>query len=171
VLRADLRGEEGRSEELKLSCPAEHRGGQAPGTIQFRATRSLSAKNSGVRRIAMECLRTQHRLALLVRVRNEVEPIAGIPVVIDGTSRGVTGKDGLAHYSFAGKPGTAMRVVLDTSEQPDLMPSRPEKLLVIGETDEVEIFDQRFSKPPPKKKRRHRHKKREKKPRRPIRID
>jgi hypothetical protein len=91
---------------------------------------------------------------VVVAVRAENGP--NLPVMY--LDRAVTRTDagGAASFALEVPPGSQFTVALNTIERKDIKPISPSKLFVVGQQDDVFLFDQKFdvekrkSAPPPK---------------------
>lgn len=131
----ELGGAEGDPVDLQIRCPDAYQSPTAP--VSFVLRRYAEGK---VPEYGVEC---QPRLRkVVVAVRSEGG--ANLPVVY--LDRPVTRTDaaGAAHFALALRPGEQFKVVLDTHENDKLKPASPAKVFVVGQADEVLVFDQPF---------------------------
>lgn len=167
-LRTQIRASHGQKYPVRARCPKEYEPAQVPADLVFRETREIAGQPSSVS-VRILCSRSLRVAALLVHATG----VEGLPISIDGVVEGHTGLGGFEHLRIDAAPGTKVDVALDTSSMPELRPSNPSRILSIGATDSLLIFDQEFHKDKPVRKRRRRAKKRPEAQakRRPVRID
>jgi len=80
---------------------------------------------------------------------------ANLPVLVHDREVARTDATGTAHAILEGSPSTPMRVVLDTSSMPRVIPPSPHQDVQIGRRDDIVVFAPELTdvKPPPAKKR------------------
>jgi hypothetical protein len=84
--------------------------------------------------------------SLLVVVR--APQAAGMVVRADGESIGSVGAEGTLHAVLEREPGSDVRLMLDTSAAPRLLPQNPIREIKVADSDELVVFDQALSEAP-----------------------
>jgi hypothetical protein len=140
ALHAELRGREGRAVTLTSACP--------PGFRTAEARRRIVLQHLGALALRIACEPTERTAVLVVRAR-AAAPLAGVPIRRDGSVIGQTGADGTAHLMLTLRPGTALRLALDTAGWPELVPRDPVQSYTVADEDSLLLFDTAFA-PRPK---------------------
>ena len=154
IFVATLQGEEGDTVRLQVACPTGYKGDEASLLVPLRRIKALD----GVLRplsYSVRCTPSKRTAVLLVRTREA----SGIPVLVNGKPSGQTSTEGIQHIAYYLEPGSRLDVQLDTSSQPDLLPSSPAREFKVADEDGLFIFDQPFERKKQKKKIRRRPKK------------
>lgn len=155
-LPASVDGEAGQRVHFQVSCPE----GFAAPTDPIALTLRHLAPAAAPPELRVHCAPTRSALVVAVRAPGGT----ALPVLLGGRRVGRTNADGVAHVAVALPVGQRVRVRLDTSGQPDLIPPNPTRIYRAEARDELVVFDQVFSrKPKPRRRRRPR-------PARPTRI-
>jgi len=148
--RWSLRGRDGERRLLKVSCPAGHRDHAGPVPFVLRRLAGVDGSSTSTTEIATECIPRTRQGVLVVRARG-----AGVlPVVIDGKQVGLTNDQGVAHLPMELVPGSELRVTLDTTAQPRLIPTNPTQRFIAEDRDSILAFDATFRTQAPRKRRR-----------------
>jgi hypothetical protein len=142
-----LPGTPGDVMALDTACPEGYR---SPGVPLSVVLRSLAEDKRPEFRV--RCPPLKRRVVLAVRAQHG----ADLPIRHLGKEIARTDATGAAHASLDVVPGETLTAVLDTSDQPQLMPQHPELKLVVPERDEIVLFDQTFTVRKEKKARRAR---------------
>jgi hypothetical protein len=117
-------------------------------------------ENQGSFRGVMRCRPEKRRMVVAVRA-----PLAeGTWVRADGKPLGQIQPDGTLHAELARPPDSDVRLTIDTSVKPDLLPASPGRDVHVADSDEIIVFDQVFTRKP-KQVRRERPKEPPKPPR------
>jgi hypothetical protein len=129
-------GVEGDVVVVQVACPE---GFQSPSTpLNLRLNRL--ADKSKVPEYSTACPPTLRRVVVAVRAENG----PNIPVVYLNREITRTDVSGAAHLALHVAPGSQFQVWLDTKDRKDLKPQRPAKLFVVGQQDDIFVFDQKF---------------------------
>jgi len=91
--------------------------------------------------LQLTCRPEQRSLLLVVRAPQAI----GLPVLADGEVIGHVAEDGTLHAILRRAPGSELRVTLDTSAKPQLLPQHPVREISVGDRDELIVFDQPFA--------------------------
>jgi hypothetical protein len=161
ILRVTLSGREGTMVPFRVACPDGYRAPRAMPAMTLRRFVGFdpAAAARGIR-VSIECLPSERMAALVLRAGQP-----GLPVLARGREVARTDADGVAHALVVLPPNSTFRVVVDTSQRPDLRPESPATTLAVADSDEIFVIDQDFAvelpaRPPaPPPRRRHRHKK------------
>ncbi|MFT3928090.1 MAG: hypothetical protein QM778_36515 [Myxococcales bacterium] len=96
--------------------------------------------------LVFTCRPAQRTLLLVVRAPEGV----GMPVLADGEALGHVAEDGTFHAVIKRAPDATLRLTLDTTDAPLLVPQHPVREITVGERDEIIVFDQelRAARPP-----------------------
>jgi hypothetical protein len=97
------------------------------------------------------CRPAQRSLLLVVRAPLGV----GLPVLVDGEQVGTVASDGTLHAVVQRAPEATVRVTLDTTNTPTLVPQQPVREIKVSDQDEFIVFDQVLSVAPAKSRRVH----------------
>lgn len=144
--RATVHASQSGRVQVSVRCPE---GYESP------ASRSLPlASDHHAFQLDLVCVPLQRRLAVVVRA-----PLAeGAWVRVDGQALGRIAEDGTLHAEIKRPPDTPIRLSIDTTQLPRLVPQHPVRELRVTNRDEIIVFDQAFAvtKPPPRLKPRAR---------------
>jgi hypothetical protein len=144
ILRVQLSGRDGLTLSLTAACPPEYR--TAEPQRQLRLQRLRSADPQTDLQLTTRCDASERQLAVVVRTRGAA--LGGIPIQAAGQLVGQTEADGTAHLLLRSRPHATLRVALDTSRQPDLIPRDPVRTFQLPDQDDVLLVDQWFETPP-----------------------
>lgn len=131
-----IAGVEGEFTDVMVTCPE---GFQTPlKPLSVKLTRL--AEKTKVTEYAVSCPPAMRRVVVAVRAENG----PNLPVMY--LDRPVTRTDagGAASFALEVPPGSQFTVALNTIERRDIKPLSPSKLFVVGNQDDVFLFDQRF---------------------------
>jgi hypothetical protein len=131
---------------VAVRCPEGFHASEPRSVALRRGGRSLPLQ------LAFDCRPSQRSLLLIVRAPEA----SGTPVLVDGELLGSVAADGTLHALIRRAPGVEVRVSLDTSSAPRLMPADPMREFAIRDQDEIVVFDQPFSLAEPRAARRPR---------------
>lgn len=135
-------GVEGEFTDVTVTCPE---GFQTPlKPLSVKLTRL--ADKTKVTEYAVSCPPAMRRVVVAVRAENG----PNLPVMY--LDRPVTRTDagGAASFALEVPPGSQFTVALNTIERRDIKPISPSKLFVVGQQDDVFLFDQKFDVEKPK---------------------
>jgi hypothetical protein len=153
ILRVQLTGREGLTLSITTACPPEYR--TAEPQRQLRLQRLRSADPQTDLQLTTRCEASERQVAVVVRTRGAA--LGGIPIHAAGQLVGQTEADGTAHLLIRSRPHASLRISLDTTRQPDLIPQDPVHTVQLQDQDDVLFVDQWFEtppRPPPPKPRR-----------------
>ncbi|HTM44386.1 MAG TPA: hypothetical protein VL137_05495 [Polyangiaceae bacterium] len=145
-LMLSLSKPEGTVVQLTLQCPKGFRNVDPSLKLALRRLQPLDPKPLANRRAAAS-LRTRffceptERSTLLV-VNTSGAPALG--VWVDGVLRATTNDQGIAHVLLQAATGTSFQVLLETGSNSVLIPARPMRPVLVGEVDDIVVFDQDF---------------------------
>jgi hypothetical protein len=100
--------------------------------------------------LAFVCRPLKRTLLVIVRAPQAV----GLPVLADGESLGTVQVDGSFHGVLERPPEAVVRLMLDTSEAPLLLPQNPVREFRVADQDEIVVFDQALAPAPPARRAR-----------------
>jgi hypothetical protein len=80
-------------------------------------------------------------------------PPSGLALSANGEPLGAVGEDGTLHATLQRAPDSELRLMLDTSTSPQLIPRNPVRELKVMDRDEIVVFDQVFEEEAPRKVR------------------
>jgi hypothetical protein len=144
ILRVQLTGREGLTLSLTAACPPEYR--TAEPQRQLRLQRLRGANSQTDLQLTTRCEASERQFAVVVRTRGAA--LGGIPIQARGQLVGQTEADGTAHLLIRSRPHASLRIALDTSRQPELIPHDPVHTFQLQDQDDVLLVDQWFETPP-----------------------
>lgn len=97
--------------------------------------------------VSMVCMPKLRMMALAVRAPGA----EGLPVRVDGDELGPIGPDGTLHALVWREPETRLRIALDTSSAPQLVPQNPSQDVTVPDRDDILLFEQTLRQPPKRK--------------------
>jgi hypothetical protein len=102
--------------------------------------------------ISVRCPPLLRLAVIVVRADNG----AGLAVALNDQITAQTNASGVAHLSTSVPPGTELRVRLDTSTHPSLVPRNPVRVFTMPDAHEAFVFEQSFelAKGPPRRRKR-----------------
>jgi len=131
-----LLGAEGETTDVNVKCPDAYT--SPVKATSLRLTRF--ADRSKVPEYGVTCPPMLRRVVVAVKADNG----ANLPVVY--LNRIITRTDisGAAHFALEVAPGAQFQVALDTAEQPRLKPTSPSKPFMVGQHDDIMVWEQKF---------------------------
>jgi hypothetical protein len=136
-LVTEIRGREGQEIVLFAECPAGFRSPGGPESLRLSTVRSLSRRSSEFT-VSVACRPMKRDVAIVV-----YSPRLGdVPVLVDGTPRARTDRDGVAQVLVSSVPGDVLSVVLDTSARKDLVSSHITHSLRVADSDQVFVVNE-----------------------------
>jgi hypothetical protein len=144
VLRVRLTGREGLTLSLTTACPPEYRTTEPQRQLRLQRLRSGDPQTD--LQLTARCEASERQLAVVVRTRGAA--LGGMPIQVAGQLVGQTEADGTAHLLIRSRPHASLRIALDTSRQPDLIPHDPVHTFQLQDEDDVLFVDQWFETPP-----------------------
>jgi hypothetical protein len=143
-LRTDLIGAEGSAVQLSAACPPAYRTPDAERRLVLRRVRAArGSAGSADLELAQLCEPIEHAAALVVLASGEGR--AALPIRIDGELVGQTEADGSAHLTLTAPAHATVRVELETSAQPRLLPRNPVHSFRLEDEDSILLLEQTFS--------------------------
>jgi hypothetical protein len=136
-LSLELDGSEGERIELEARCPT----GYVPERQAFGVTLRQLRSAHKLPTYRVDCQPATRTTVIAVRATNGPD----LPVMYLGREVARTDSSGVAHLALTLKPGERYELGLDTTGKP-LLPKSPRAVFVVGNQDELVIFDQRFQK-------------------------
>jgi hypothetical protein len=151
TLSVRLRGNEGQTVPLSLTCPEGYSAPQGIPALRLTRTRRLGQSTTPPLTLDAVCTRKTRNVALVVHSL----PDKGLPVEVDGKVMATTDRDGNAHLLLEvdGSQRT-LTARLDTSHQPNLVPQNPERSFELSGRDSVLFFAPELTEAPRKPPRR-----------------
>jgi hypothetical protein len=130
-----LNGADGETVDASITCPAGHTSPSHP--ISVRLARTGDGK-APVFKVA--CPPTQRHVVVAVKAENG----PNLPVLYLGKAITRTDASGAAHFAVEAPPGGQLQVTLDTADAKRLSPASPSKPFIVGTSDEIFVFEQKF---------------------------
>ena len=121
---------------------------QCPTSFQSPEPRSVPFARQGRQpplELTFVCRPLTRTLLLVVRAPEAV----GMPVLADGESLGTVTAEGTLHAVLQRPPEAVLRLMLDTSRAPRLVPQDPVREVRVADRDEIVVLDQALTVPPP----------------------
>lgn len=141
-LTARVPGEEGQTVPVSIVCPDGFLAPQAPAPLRLTKARSLGSGTTEPLVYDTICDRKQRNIVIAVRA------IASgpSPILVNGQRQEVTDENGVAHLALTvDRDAPSLRVDIDTSADPSLIPQNPGRTFALKGRDSILIFDQTFS--------------------------
>jgi hypothetical protein len=176
VLHAEVNAKDGDRYPLIAPCPDGYDPFEVPSEVVFLDTRGLGGEKNASLEIRIVCKRQTRVAAVLVHAGGH----EGMPILVDGVPKGITGPGGISHLRIEGSSNSQFEVSLDTSGEPNLVPKNPRHEVQLGGEDGLFVFEPALSEAEPEpaakpKRRRHRggasSRSEPAKPKRPVKID
>ncbi|HEX4473538.1 MAG TPA: hypothetical protein VH142_00600 [Polyangiaceae bacterium] len=138
-LATEISGTEGQNVALDVACPE---GFRDPPRDVLKLTGFRSVGNEPARLVVSATCRPRRRHVAIVV---DADGKASLPVLVDGVHRADTDEAGVSHLVVDGEPGSLLRVGLDTSTRPDLLPRNPVRQFQLGDRDQVVLVSEHFT--------------------------
>jgi hypothetical protein len=132
-------GREGQEIALLAECPAGFHGPTSPVSLRLSRVRSL-IDSGGALAVSVPCRPTKRQVAIVVSAPG----LPGAPVLVDGTPRGRTDRDGVAHVLALAAPGDVLAVAVDPSGQTEPVPFHLTRSFRIVDADQVLVVADAF---------------------------
>lgn len=147
ALALHAQGTEGAQVQISASCPKGTRLVGGPSSLRLRTLGGGAPPE-----VDLVCERDKRMAALIVSAPGHVD----LPVLVHDREVARTDATGTAHAILEGTPATPLRVVLDTSAHPRVIPQSPHFDIKIERRDDIFVFAPELTEraPPPKPKRR-----------------
>ena len=153
LLSTRIGGTIGKQVTLTRTCPQGYEAADQSRTLRISDTRGANNKRRAMQ-LRFECRASELLAALVVRAPNPMnEPMA---IMVAGEVVGQTDADGVGHVLLRVPPASTVRVELDTTSAPELLPHNPVRTFQMHDKGEILRFDQVLTKPVPPAKKRHR---------------
>jgi hypothetical protein len=146
-LRTRVVGRPSQTITFSFACPAEYATSTPKRSLLLAGVEHATAASPITLRV--ECRSLEIATAVVVRAHGA--SLAGLPVRVRGEAVAQTDAHGHAHTVVRSRPGTTLRVELDTRSEPALRPDSPSRAFALGTTDGFVLFDQAFSREPPRR--------------------
>lgn len=131
ALLVRLRGREGGVLLFEPRCPEGYHPRGEPSSLRLRTLAGGRPPE-----VEVTCGRDKRMAALVVSVPG----FPDLPVLVHDREVARTDASGTAHALLEGNPATPMRVVLDTSALPRVVPPSPHHDVRIGQRDDIVVF-------------------------------
>lgn len=135
-LRSVVHGFPGELREVHVSCPKDYAAPDKAPTVHLRQVMDASG-TIAASEVRLTCTPKTRAVALVVRTPG----LANVPVMVYGREIARTDKEGTAHALVKSEPKKDLRVVLDTSAYPRVLPANPHMDVRVGTTDDVVVFN------------------------------
>lgn len=154
-LEVDLRGEDGSTLPVRVTCPPGHRPTDDALQLKLRRFQRLDPEQAeqGIE-VRVQCPPAERTAVVVVRAERGHD----LPVRVEGRPVAHTNEKGVAHLVRSGPPGSSFEVVLDTEDRPRLKPKSPSRRFVLEDRDQILLLEQDFVEDEPKRRRRRRRK-------------
>lgn len=151
ALVVDVRAVEGKLLRVTATCPEGFRAAAAETEVRLRRLAGAARGAPQPVVVNAECRPRARRAAILVRTPG----LAGVPVRYRDREVARTDGDGVAHVLLELAPQSRLQLALDTTAHPRLRPRDPTAEFVLGDADEVFVFDYQpaVTPLPPRKKK------------------
>jgi hypothetical protein len=137
-----VRGTEGQSVLVNVSCPDEYISPEKPTPLKLTEVRKVNETASATLGLGLTC--TRKMLDVIVVVRTENAP--SLPVDVGGKNLGVTDEFGNAHVHLRVERGTrTVSVTLGTLAAPTLRPQNPSRVFELDDKDGLLLVEQSFT--------------------------
>jgi hypothetical protein len=148
TLRAEINGHDGQAVSLFVACPPAYRTQNENRRLVLRRLERKALSQASDFELTTHCEPLERVAAVVVRARGP--STTGLPIRIGGEIVGQTDLDGIAHLLLKTRPHSALRVQLETSAHPELIPSDPVQTFQLDDEDSILLVDQSFALAPRK---------------------
>jgi hypothetical protein len=146
IVNVHLRGAEGQTLPLTVTCPSGYESSGELSPLRLTRTRRVGEAVAQPLTVEANCIRKLRDVVLVVRTENA----SNLPVLVDGKPAATT-TDGTAHLLLQlDRDVRQVSVTLDTTDQPKLRPQNPSRTFELHGKDTVLVMSQAFSKVLPK---------------------
>lgn len=150
TLMARTPGDDGQTLPVTISCPDGYLAPVSPPPLRLTRARALASGKVEPLTYDVVCDRKVRNVIVAVKTSGS----RGTPVLVNGERQATTDDNGIAHVALVVDRNTpSVRVDLDTSSEPALVPQSPSRTFALTGKDSVLVFDQalsRRSRPKPK---------------------
>ena len=150
TLTARTPGEDGQTLPVTISCPDGYLAPTNSPPLRLTHARALASGKTEPLVYDVVCDRKMRNVMVAVKTTGS----KGTPVLVNGERQATTDDNGIAHVALVVDRNTpSVRVDLDTTSEPTLVPQSPSRTFALNGKDSVLIFDQalsRRSRPKPK---------------------
>jgi hypothetical protein len=143
ALRAELNGQDGQAVSLSVACPPSYRTRVDNRRIVLRHIEGKTPSQASDFELTAHCEPLERSAAVVVRARGP--GVAGLPIRVGGDHVGQTDIDGTAHLLLKARPRSSVRVQLETSARPELVPHDPVQTFQLDDEDSILLVDQSFA--------------------------
>jgi hypothetical protein len=136
--QATLSAEAKQLLELSVECPEGYRAPERIRPLRLQRVQSLSPTSLHPERIerSVVCTALEHAVVVVVNAAGA----EGLPLLVDGTTRGDLDSQGVSHLLLEGPTDTSFDVSIDTSARPALRPENPSLTVSVAEADSIVPF-------------------------------
>jgi hypothetical protein len=173
LLGAGLHGREGGAVELSTACPPAYRTEPASRRLILRRVHGAAVSTGGTDELELDvrCVPIETSAALIVLASSDLgRAVDGLPVRVQDEVIGQIERDGSAHLLVTAPANTTLRVQIDTSAHPELLPRSPVHSFRMQDDTTLLLVEQRFA-PAPRARRTPRAAPPPPAPRKPQRIE
>jgi hypothetical protein len=142
LLRTQLVGRLGQTALLTSACPPEYRSPDPERRLLLQRPQAHPRADVADFQLTTRCEPSERQVVVVVRTRGAAH--GGMPIRASGQVVGQTEADGTAHLLLRARPHQTVRILLDTSLQPEILPRDPVQTLQLEDQDEVSFIDQLF---------------------------
>jgi hypothetical protein len=144
VVNARLRGMEGQTLPVTVTCPSGYESSGELSPLRLTRTRRVGQAVAQPLTVEATCIRKLRDVVLVVRAEN----VSNLAVHVDGKPA-ATATAGIAHLLLQlDRDVRQVSVTLDTTDQPKLRPQNPSRTFALHGKDTVLIMDQSFTASP-----------------------
>jgi hypothetical protein len=142
-LAVRIPGEEGQTLQVGIQCPKGYALPQPAAPLKLTRVRALGGAAAEPSVHSSTCVKQAREVAVVVRAGKG----PGIPVLVNGAERAITDPNGYAHAVMqVDRNASSLRVDLDTSASPELLPRSPSRAFELSRQDAILVIDQSFTK-------------------------
>jgi hypothetical protein len=142
-LAVRIPGAEGQTLQVGIECPKGYALAQPASPLKLTRLRALGGSAAEPSVHSSTCVKQAREVAVVVRAGKG----PGIPVLVNGVERAITDPNGYAHAVMqVDRNASSLRVDLDTSASPELLPRSPSRAFELSRQDAILVIDQSFTK-------------------------
>jgi hypothetical protein len=140
-LTRDVRGLEGSSLRVSVSCPAEYEQPEQPPPLRLTRTRAVGTQAAQPLTLDVRCQKRLSTIAIVVHAERGER----LPILVDGKPIATTDDDGIAHVLLRRPRGDkAVQLGIDTSSRSVLKPVNPTRSYELHGRDAIVLFEPSF---------------------------
>jgi hypothetical protein len=140
LLHVTIAAKLGQRIRIEHACPPGYRDPGEPKMLRVGDYRSIDEVSPPAMQLTIRCPPTNRLAVIVVRADHG----DGLSVLLNDHVVAETNAAGVAHFSTSAPPGTELRVGLDTTERPHLVPRNPVRVFTIPDAPEAFVIDQSF---------------------------